>query len=111
MARIGSLRGNEISRRAVGFRCRAPVARRSFQCARTRLVPTKMCGPEAPDDLEECHRTQVWLAVSDDPAALVSGEYFYHQKRISRGPGTRVVATRERLLFECQQISGIRLRS
>jgi hypothetical protein len=32
------------------------------------------------DDLEEGYRTQVWLAVSEDPAALVSGEYFYHQK-------------------------------
>jgi NAD(P)-dependent dehydrogenase (short-subunit alcohol dehydrogenase family) len=44
-------------------------------------VPTKMGGPQAPDDLDEGHRTQAWLAVSDDPAALVSGEYFYHRKR------------------------------
>jgi NAD(P)-dependent dehydrogenase (short-subunit alcohol dehydrogenase family) len=72
-------------------------------------VPTKMGGPDAPDDLEEGHRTQVWLAVSDDPAALVSGEYFYHRKRISPSPATRVVATQELLLAECQKISGIRL--
>ncbi len=32
-------------------------------------VPTKMGGAGAPDDLDEGHRTQVWLAVSDDPAA------------------------------------------
>jgi NAD(P)-dependent dehydrogenase (short-subunit alcohol dehydrogenase family) len=31
-------------------------------------VPTRMGGPGAPDDLEDGYRTQVWLAVSDDPA-------------------------------------------
>ncbi len=72
-------------------------------------VPTKMGGPEAPDDLEEGYRTQVWLAVSEDPAALVSGEYFYHQKRIAPNPATRVVATQELLLSKCEKISGIRL--
>jgi NAD(P)-dependent dehydrogenase (short-subunit alcohol dehydrogenase family) len=29
-------------------------------------VPTRMGGPGAPDDLEEGHRTQTWLATSDD---------------------------------------------
>ena len=43
-------------------------------------VPTKMGGAGAPDDLDEGHRTQVWLAVSDDPAAMVTGEYFYHMQ-------------------------------
>src|SRR5579862_8085422 len=44
-------------------------------------VATKMGGAGAPDDLNEGHRTQVWLAVSQDPAALVTGEYFYHRAR------------------------------
>ena len=44
-------------------------------------VPTKMGGPGAPDDLEEGHRTQEWLAVSDEPQALVSGGYWYHRER------------------------------
>jgi NAD(P)-dependent dehydrogenase (short-subunit alcohol dehydrogenase family) len=43
-------------------------------------VATKMGGARAPDDLEAGHRTQVWLAVSDDPAATVTGEYFYHMQ-------------------------------
>ena len=30
-------------------------------------VPTRMGGPGAPDDLVLGHRTQTWLAVSDDP--------------------------------------------
>jgi hypothetical protein len=43
-------------------------------------VPPKMGGPGAPDDLEMGHLTQTWLAVSDDPAATVSGLYWYHRK-------------------------------
>lgn len=72
-------------------------------------VPTKMGGPEAPDDLQEGYITQAWLAVSDDPDALVSGEYFYHQKRTAPSAATRVKASQERLLSECEKISGIRL--
>jgi NAD(P)-dependent dehydrogenase (short-subunit alcohol dehydrogenase family) len=44
-------------------------------------VPTRMGGPGAPDDLEMGHLTQTWLAVSDDPAATVSGGYWYHRQR------------------------------
>ncbi|TMH59270.1 MAG: SDR family NAD(P)-dependent oxidoreductase [Betaproteobacteria bacterium] len=44
-------------------------------------VATKMGGPGAPDDLDAGAVTQVWLATSNDPEAMVSGQYFYHQKR------------------------------
>ena len=52
-------------------------------------VPTKMGGPGAPDDLSLAAVTQVWLAVSDDPAATVTGNYFYHQQcaTFTRQPG------------------------
>ena len=36
--------------------------------------------PRAPDDLDAGPKTQVWLATSDDPEAIVPGQYFYHQK-------------------------------
>lgn len=36
-------------------------------------VPTKMGGAGAPDNLEKGYQTQVWLAVSDDAEAKVSG--------------------------------------
>ncbi|HEU4902502.1 MAG TPA: SDR family NAD(P)-dependent oxidoreductase [Flavisolibacter sp.] len=36
-------------------------------------VPTKMGGTGAPDNLEKGFQTQVWLAVSNDPEAMVSG--------------------------------------
>src|ERR1051325_5961149 len=41
-------------------------------------VPTKMGGRGAPDDLQKGYETQVWLAVSDDENAKVSGNYFFH---------------------------------
>jgi NAD(P)-dependent dehydrogenase (short-subunit alcohol dehydrogenase family) len=43
-------------------------------------VPTRMGGPSAPDDLRLGHLTQEWLAVSDDPDALTTGGYWYHQR-------------------------------
>lgn len=42
-------------------------------------VPTRMGGSGAPDDLHLGHTTQTWLAVSSDPAATVSGRYWYHR--------------------------------
>jgi len=44
-------------------------------------VPTKMGGAGAPDDLDMGSLTQTWLAVSDDPAATVSGGYWHHRQQ------------------------------
>ena len=74
-------------------------------------VPTKMGGPGAPDDLDEGHRTQVWLAVSDDKAAKVTGEYFYHMRLRSPNPATRERAVQDKLLEACKKLSGIDLPS
>src|SRR5271166_1565761 len=52
-------------------------------------VPTKMGGAGAPDDIDKAHRTQVWLATSDEPAAIVSGKYFFHQKLRDPDPATK----------------------
>jgi hypothetical protein len=40
-----------------------------------------MGGRNAPDDLELGHRTQEWLAVSDDAEAATTGGYWYHQQQ------------------------------
>src|SRR5436853_1567724 len=42
-------------------------------------VPTRMGRPSAPGDLAQGAQTQVWLAVSDESSALVSGRYLYHR--------------------------------
>ena len=70
-----------------------------------------MGGSDAPDDMDQAHRTQAWLAVSDDPAATVSGEYFYHMKKRSPHPAARDVSIQDRLLDFCYRVTGVELRS
>ncbi len=70
-------------------------------------VPTRMGGPGAPDDLDEGPKTQVWLATSDEPAARVSGQYFYHMRRRSADPAASSPAIQDRLLAECELLSGV----
>ena len=72
-------------------------------------VPTKLGGSEATDNLDEAHRTQVWLAASDDLAALASGEYFYHMNRKHPLPATRDVSLQDRLLDFCARVTGVEL--
>lgn len=72
-------------------------------------VPTKMGGPGAPDDMDQAHRTQVWLATSDDPDAQVTGEYFYHQKQKAANPQANDPALQDRLIAICADISGVAL--
>jgi NAD(P)-dependent dehydrogenase (short-subunit alcohol dehydrogenase family) len=74
-------------------------------------VPTRMGGPTAPDDLEDGYRTQVWLAVSDDPVALVSGKYFHHLRPKEPDPATHDVGRQEKLLEICARLSGLALDS
>ena len=71
-------------------------------------VPTKMGGPGAPDSLEEAPKTQVWLAASNDPGALVTGQYFHHQKTRRYNPVAADIKIQERLLEECDKMSGIK---
>jgi hypothetical protein len=68
-----------------------------------------MGGPGASDDLDQGHRTQVWLAVSDDPAARVTGEYFYHLRRRAPNPEARNEALQEQLVQACRRLSGVAL--
>ncbi len=69
-------------------------------------VPTKMGGPGAPDELSLAPVTQVWLAVSDDAAAVVTGAYFYHQQPRDVHPAVRSVDVQEGLLERCRELTG-----
>lgn len=73
-------------------------------------VPTKMGGAGAPDDLSLAPVTQAWLAVSDDPAATVSGGYFFHQQPREVHRAARSVDVQEGLLERCAQLTGTPLR-
>jgi NAD(P)-dependent dehydrogenase (short-subunit alcohol dehydrogenase family) len=74
-------------------------------------VPTKMGGPSAPGDLGQGVATQVWLAVSDDPSAQVSGRYFHHQALRDAHPTASDPRLQDELLRVCAQVSGVRLRA
>jgi NAD(P)-dependent dehydrogenase (short-subunit alcohol dehydrogenase family) len=70
-------------------------------------VPTKMGGLGAPDDLQKGYATQVWLAVSNDEKAKVSGRYFFHQEEKHHNPAAHDVLLQEELLNWCKEITGI----
>ena len=72
-------------------------------------VPTRMGGPGAPDDMSLAPVTQAWLAVSSDPAATVSGGYFYHQQPRTAHPGARDAGFQDALLGYCTRLSGTEL--
>ena len=62
------------------------------------VYSARFAGPGATDDLDQGHRTQAWLAVSDDPAARVTGQYFYHMRPRAPDPQTHDVALQDRLI-------------
>jgi NAD(P)-dependent dehydrogenase (short-subunit alcohol dehydrogenase family) len=70
-------------------------------------VPTKMGGPGAPDDLSLAPVTQAWLAVSAEPAATVTGSYFYHQRPRDANPVARSAELQDALLDRCASLAGV----
>jgi NAD(P)-dependent dehydrogenase (short-subunit alcohol dehydrogenase family) len=72
-------------------------------------VPTKMGGPGAPDDLSLGHVTQAWLAVSDEAAATVTGQLFYHQRPREVNPAARSRQFQDELLTALAGLTGVKL--
>jgi NAD(P)-dependent dehydrogenase (short-subunit alcohol dehydrogenase family) len=72
-------------------------------------VPTRMGGRGASDDLEQGHRTQEWLAVSDDPEASTSGGYWYHHARRRPHPAVADEAFQNSLLQSLADETGVPL--
>jgi NAD(P)-dependent dehydrogenase (short-subunit alcohol dehydrogenase family) len=72
-------------------------------------VPTKMGGATAPDDMDQAHLTQAWLAASDEPKAKVTGRYFYHLHPLAPNPLANNVEFQDRLITICAELSGVRL--
>jgi NAD(P)-dependent dehydrogenase (short-subunit alcohol dehydrogenase family) len=70
-------------------------------------VATKMGGPGAPDDLRQGCVTQAWLAVGNDPPALSTGGYFYHQRPRAPNPIAGDTGVQEALLSQCRRVSGV----
>ena len=70
-------------------------------------VPTKMGGASAPDNLQKGADTQVWLAVSNDPKAIVTGRYFHHQQESRFLREAADAEVQEKFLALCEQLTGI----
>ncbi|MEQ1586567.1 MAG: hypothetical protein ABL895_11855 [Cyclobacteriaceae bacterium] len=74
-------------------------------------VPTWMGGKSAPDNLQKGYETQVWLAVSEDEKAKVSGKYFYHQKERPANPIATDVDLQDKFLELLSDLTGFLLLS
>jgi NAD(P)-dependent dehydrogenase (short-subunit alcohol dehydrogenase family) len=72
-------------------------------------VATKMGGPGAPDDLSLAAVTQAWLAVSNDPAAMVSGALFYHQRPREVNPAAGSHRFQDELLIALAELTGVKM--
>ena len=71
-------------------------------------VATKM-SPRATGDLDAAHRTQVWLATDDDPAAVGTCGYYFHMRPKAPSGATGDPVRQDRLVAECERLSGVRL--
>lgn len=87
------------------------VARRRPQVYSNAVCPgwvrSRMGGPHAPTDLATGAATQVWLATSDEPAALVTGRYWRHLSLLEAPPGVHDAELQDGLLTACAQLSGV----
>ena len=70
-------------------------------------VPTKMGGHGAPDNLEKGYQTQVWLAVSNDKEARVSGRYFHHKRQDDYLSVANDIKVQEKFIAMCEQVTGV----
>jgi len=64
-----------------------------------------MGGPNAPDDLELGHLTQTWLAT--DPAATVSGGYWFHREQQPPAPEVSDPVFQDRLMATLAELTGV----
>ncbi|AKV00283.1 daunorubicin C-13 ketoreductase [Labilithrix luteola] len=72
-------------------------------------VPTRMGGPNAPDDLRLGHVTQEWLATSDAAQARTTNGYWHHQRRVDPHPAVHDLKWQTRLLDELARATGVSL--
>ena len=62
---------------------------------------------DPPDDIDQAHRTQAWLAASDEPEAQTSAGYYYHLALHEPNPLVYDIILQDKLLAICHDISGV----
>ena len=68
-----------------------------------------MGGPGAPVDLDTGPRTQSWLAVTDDPAALSSGGYWHNRRHEEPAAEATDARFQDTLIARLAALTGIKL--
>jgi NAD(P)-dependent dehydrogenase (short-subunit alcohol dehydrogenase family) len=71
---------------------------------------TKMGGPGAPVGVDTGQRTQTWLAVSDEPDALVSGRYWHHLRQEQPAAQATDPDFQDELIAKLSKLTGVALR-
>ncbi|NLE71352.1 MAG: SDR family NAD(P)-dependent oxidoreductase [Actinomycetales bacterium] len=69
-------------------------------------IRTRLGGPNATDDVAAGADTQVWLATSDDPDALVSGRFLKRRTELEPNPQALDVELQDRLLARLAEETG-----
>ncbi|MBP0110212.1 SDR family NAD(P)-dependent oxidoreductase [Bradyrhizobium vignae] len=72
-------------------------------------VRTKMGGAGAPVDIDTGQRTQTWLAVSEDSAALVSGRYWHHLAQQQPASEAADRKFQDQLIGQLSELTGVEL--
>jgi NAD(P)-dependent dehydrogenase (short-subunit alcohol dehydrogenase family) len=72
-------------------------------------IRTRMGGAGAPGDLDQGSATQIWLATSDDAAALVSGRYFKDLREERPAAPVQDEAYQDELLAVLARTTGVDL--
>ncbi len=72
-------------------------------------IRTRLGGRGAPGPVARGADTPVWLATSDEPAALVSGRYLNDRQQLSANPAAYDEGLQDTLLRGCAALSGVRL--
>ena len=69
----------------------------------------RMGGASEPVDIHTGKRTQSWLAVSTEPAAMVTGRYWHHMKPERPADEAMNVAFQDNMVARLQELTGITL--
>lgn len=72
-------------------------------------IKTKLGGRGATDELPKGADTPVWLATSEEPAALVTGRYLKWRTDLRANPAAYDTSTQEALLAACATLTGTAL--
>jgi NAD(P)-dependent dehydrogenase (short-subunit alcohol dehydrogenase family) len=92
---------------ALGIASRYPETTVTAVCP--GWVQTRMGGAGAPTDVHTGSATQVWLATSDQPAALRTGRFIRHMNELAIPPAAANPSTQGGLLEACRLITGVAL--